>query len=103
MGRINAASVYRFGVDVSEVGTHDLTGLGATEPEVYQVVMGYDGAGNLSVTVTNTNNSNTTGVQNFAADLSGLNNATLGWSGDISGFQFTQSIPCPSDLRPRSR
>lgn len=76
----------------SQVGTFDLNGLGTTEPDVYQVVMSFDGAGNLTVNVINTANLNQTGNQNYSVNLAGLDNATFGWSANTGGSTENHDI-----------
>lgn len=89
----------------SQVGGEvNLAGLGGVADDVYQVIMSYDGAGNLTVTVDNTANANTPVVQNFAVNLAALDNAFFGWSAntggsvenhDIRTFSGTFVIPEP--------
>ena len=73
-------------------GNINLLGIGNSFDDVYQVVMGYDGAGTLGVNVVNTNGGANTGTQNFAADLTALNNAVLGWAASTGGFAENHDI-----------
>ncbi|MCH2187944.1 PEP-CTERM sorting domain-containing protein [Myxococcota bacterium] len=83
----------------------DLSGLGGTEPHSYKVEMTHTAlTDNLAITVTNTNNSNTTGVLNFTVDLSELDEATPGFSAqtgassenhDVLSFQANFAVPEP--------
>ena len=82
-----------------------IPGMGTSFDDVYQVLMSYDGAGNLGLNVINTNGGANTGVASIGADLSALDRATLGFSANTGGaaenhdiltFSGTFEVPEPS-------
>jgi hypothetical protein len=75
--------VYNNGPQVG--GNIDLNPLGGVADDVYQMLMTYDGAGNLAVNVINTANLNQTGILNYAVNLAALDTAIFGWSGQTGG------------------
>jgi hypothetical protein len=82
----------------AQVGScHDLSGIGPVANNIYTVAMTYDGLGSLGVNVINTGTTpgstfGQTGVINYAVDLSALNTATLGWSGQTGGAAQNQDV-----------
>ncbi len=91
-----------FGLDIynngAQVGScFDLSGIGPVANNIYTAVMTYDGLGGLAVNVINQGivpggTSGETGVLNYTVDLSALNTATLGWSGQTGGAAENHDI-----------
>jgi hypothetical protein len=83
--------IYRGGIAVS--GIANLSVLGTPAPDIYQLLLAYDGASTLALNVINTANSNQTGIINVGPlDLSDMDNATFGWSANTGGATQNQDI-----------
>ena len=91
-----------FGLDIynngAQVGScFDLSGIGPVVNNIFSVEMTYDGLGGLTVNVINQGIVpggifGQTGVLNYTVDLSALNTATLGWSGQTGGASENHDI-----------
>lgn len=75
-------------LDGSQIYANNLSvipGMGNSFDDFYQVFMAYDGANNFALNVVNTNGGASTGIVNVLADLSSLDDATLGFSANTGG------------------
>jgi len=84
--------VHRDGSQIYADNLSVIPGMGSSFDDVYQVLMAYDGGGNFSLNVVNTNGGASTGVAGIGADLSALDVATLGFSANTGGAAENHDI-----------
>lgn len=84
--------VHLDGVQIYADNLSVIPGMGDSFDDVYQVLMAYDGANNFALNVVNTNGGASTGIANIVADLSSLNDATVGFSANTGGAAENHDI-----------